>query len=189
MYEFCAAWRFFFTLIILRNTADVNCQYPYYTHKAGAQNSCSFLYSVTYIQNGRNAMTEIQKQQIQSMRSNGLVFADIANKLHLSVNSVKSYCRRNAIQKQDVTSALCKHCGAVLINTPGHRQKIFCSAACQQKYWWENRNLMQHHALISVTCPACGKSFTAYKGHHRKYCSHTCYIADRYRKADAHESE
>lgn len=134
-------------------------------------------------------MTEIQKQQIQTMRSNGLVFADIAEKLHLSVNSVKSYCRRKAIQKQAVTSALCKHCGAVLINTPGHRQKTFCSAACQQKYWWENRNLMQHHALISVTCPACGKSFTAYKGHHRKYCSHTCYIADRYRKADAHESE
>lgn len=134
-------------------------------------------------------MTEIQKQQIQTMRSNGLVFADIADKLHLSVNSVKSYCRRNAIWKQENTAALCKHCGAVLNNTPGHRQKTFCSAVCQQKYWWENRNLMHHHALISVTCPACGKSFTAYKGHHRKYCSHACYVADRYGKADAHESE
>jgi len=135
-------------------------------------------------------LTEIQKQQIQIMRSNGIVFAEIAEKLHLSVNSVKSFCRRKNIRMQEnISSPHCKQCGAVLINTPGHRQKKFCSVFCQQQYWRTHSELMQHKAVITSVCLVCGKSFTDYKAHHRKYCSHSCYIADRYGKADVHESE
>jgi len=32
----------------------------------------------------------------------------------------------------------------------------------------------------AFTCPACGKQFSDYAGHRRKYCSHSCYITHRY---------
>ena len=155
-------------------------------------------------------MTKEQKQQIAALRTKGLVFAEIANKMNLSINSVKSYCRRNdiipdaatanvSIQEPEHTNEAtadippeptyesritCKLCGETLTNTPGHRQKTFCSVFCQRKYWRQNRPLMQHHTLISVTCPNCGRTFFDYAGHKRKYCSHSCYIAHRYRRID-----
>lgn len=145
-------------------------------------------------------MTEIQKIQIQEMRSKGLKFADIASKLNLSINSVKSFCRRenimpakkNEAQTISASSTIrhssCKHCGAELVNTQGHRQKIFCSAACQQLYWRAHPDLMKHRAVVTRKCPACGKAFSDYKGHNRKYCSHACYINYRY-GGTARESE
>ncbi len=29
-------------------------------------------------------------------------------------------------------------------------------------------------------CPRCGSTFRAYRNRNRKYCSHECYIADRF---------
>ncbi len=74
----------------------------------------------------------------------------------------------------------CKCCGAPLVNTPGHRQKTFCSKSCQERYWREHRNITLCASLVSCTCLGCGKEILDYKGHHRKYCSHQCYIRVRY---------
>lgn len=145
-------------------------------------------------------MTDIQKKQITEMRTNGMIFASIASELRLSINSVKSFCRRNHIMpmiksKCEMKSSpipqyeRCKHCGKKLVNTPGHRQKTFCSRSCQQLYWREHPELMNHTAIIQKRCPACGKEFSDYRGHSRKYCSHACYIEYRYRRDAAHESE
>lgn len=149
-------------------------------------------------------MTEIQKQQIIALRTKGLVFAEIANQMNLSINSVKSYCRRNEIVPDATASIVsepehideatagslpesacesrstCKLCGETLVNTPGHRQKTFCSAFCQRKYWRGHRGLMRHPSFITTTCPNCGQTFSDYAGHKRKYCSHACYISHRY---------
>lgn len=46
---------------------------------------------------GRYAMTDIQKKQITEMRTNGMIFANIASELHFSINSIKSFCRQNNI--------------------------------------------------------------------------------------------
>lgn len=35
-------------------------------------------------------------------------------------------------------------------------------------------------ANYSCTCAFCGKQFTSYGNKHRKYCSHACYINDRF---------
>lgn len=75
---------------------------------------------------------------------------------------------------------LCKRCGSPLVNTPGHRQKIFCSKSCQERHWREHRNIMLCGSLVSCICSGCGKEILDYKGHHRKYCSHQCYISVRY---------
>lgn len=122
-------------------------------------------------------MTEQQKEKITELRKNGEPISVIAEKMKLSVNSVKSFCRRNTVTP--VKNA-CKRCGQPLINTPGHRQKTFCSAVCRQKYWRENSDLINHISFVTLICPACGQPFSDYKGHHRKYCSHACYIGHRY---------
>lgn len=136
-------------------------------------------------------MTDNQKMIIREMRAKGCVYAEIASALHLSVNSVKSLCRRNQIlpiEKQSESRPVCKHCGAELFNTPGHRQKTFCSAACRQQYWRTHADLMRHKAVRTMICPICGKSFTDYTAHHRKYCSHACYIQHRYKSHTIFES-
>ena len=145
-------------------------------------------------------MTDIQKKQITEMRTNGMIFANIASELHLSINSVKSFCRRNNImpatqvERELISSPIppnecCKRCGGKLMNTPGHRQKLFCTRVCQQLYWREHPELMKHTAIIQKRCPACGKEFSDYQVHSRKYCSHACYIEYRYRRDAVHESE
>lgn len=42
-------------------------------------------------------MTEEQKSQIKAFRNNGLGYKLIAKELGISVNSVKSFCRRNEL--------------------------------------------------------------------------------------------
>jgi endogenous inhibitor of DNA gyrase (YacG/DUF329 family) len=130
-----------------------------------------------YQQVRRYAMTDLQKEKITELRKNGESISSIAEKMNLSVNSVKSFCRRKDVSPMKDG---CKRCGQPLVNTPGHRQKTFCSASCRQKYWRENSNLIKHISFVSLICPACGKTFSDYKGHHRKYCSHACYIGHRY---------
>ena len=43
------------------------------------------------------------------------------------------------------------------------------------------------HACVSTRCARCGKPFTAYGNAGRKYCSHSCYIADRFKGGDGNE--
>ena len=39
--------------------------------------------------------------------------------------------------------------------------------------------------VYTFICPECGKEFTAYGNAKRKYCSHVCYIAARFKGGDA----
>lgn len=147
-------------------------------------------------------MTDLQKQKVTEMRESGCTYADISAALSLPIGTIKAYFSRNPTSKT-VSPALdipheisekpmdncCKYCGEPLVNTPGHRQKTFCSAVCQRKFWQEHRDLMRHPSFVVTTCPACGHIFSDYAGHKRKYCSHTCYIEARYRKGDANETE
>ncbi len=136
-------------------------------------------------------MTEQQKEKITEMRRNGIGYGQIAVTLQVPESAVKSYCRRHLKSKQvsEHSADHCMRCGKQLINTPGHRQKSFCSVSCQQKYWQEHRDLMQHPSYVTITCPACGHSFSDYAGHKRKYCSHACYINDRYGRNAVYETK
>lgn len=44
---------------------------------------------------------------------------------------------------------------------------------------------VKQKAVYTFTCPECGKEFTAYGNAKRKYCSHDCYIAARFKGGDA----
>ena len=138
-------------------------------------------------------MTEIQKKQIHEMRRYGCTYKHIASALSLNAGTVKTYCVR-AVQKgldilpSPMANSLCKQCGTPIEQIPKHKKKIFCSKACSQKWWNSHVYLVDRSskALYHFTCIACGKQFSAYGKADRKYCSHECYINDRYYQEDDH---
>lgn len=59
-------------------------------------------------------MTEKQRTEIVRMRQNGTAYNTISNLLGISVNTVKSYCRRNNIKPLDKPipiENICLNCG------------------------------------------------------------------------------
>ena len=74
-------------------------------------------------------MTNGEKTLITQRRQRGLGYAEIARKLGMSVNTVKSYCQRNGIKpagKAVVQSDnTCRQCGNTLQQIPGKKKKQF----------------------------------------------------------------
>ncbi len=114
-------------------------------------------------------MTEYNRTQISQLRQSGLGYGMIAKKLCISVNTVKAFCRRNSIKEH-----ICPMCGKPVTQNPGRREKKFCSDECRRKWWNSHTGLMKENAV----CAHCGKPFHGRQG--RKYCSHACYIAERF---------
>ena len=57
-------------------------------------------------------MTDLQKEKITELRKNGESISSIAEKMNLSVNSVKSFCRRKDVSPMKDG---CKRCGQPLV--------------------------------------------------------------------------
>ena len=72
-------------------------------------------------------MTNGEKMLITQQRRQGLGYTEIARKLGMSVNTVKSYCQRNGIKpagKAVVQSDnTCRQCGNTLQQIPGKKKK------------------------------------------------------------------
>lgn len=133
-------------------------------------------------------MTSEQKKQIHLLREKGYGYTTIAEALGLTKNQVSAYCRRNNLSgtKAERTvssrpdSACCLCCGKPLTQTPGRKPIKFCSNECRVKWWNSHQDMVDKKAIYSFTCACCGKEFTAYGNAKRKYCSHACYITDRF---------
>ena len=120
-------------------------------------------------------MTSEQKQAIQSLRSQGQTYNYIAAGLGMSINTVKTFCRRN-----DLAIDRCKLCGKPLVHIEKHKPKTFCNDRCRLAWWKANREQMNKKAIYHFVCRRCGKPFDSYGNRGRKYCSHACYIAERF---------
>ncbi len=134
-------------------------------------------------------MTEKQKSEIIRMRESGASYSQIADVTGVSRNTVKSFCSRNNINMKIVSKPddksdclYCKQCGAALHQIPGRKARKFCNRACRTKWWNAHPEEINKRAVYNFTCPHCHKPFTAYGNSSRKYCSHECYIADRFGK-------
>lgn len=135
-------------------------------------------------------MNTQQKDRIAFLRGNGESYAKIATALNIPQNTVKSYCKRNnlggrvavSVEIKD-NSQICKQCGNPLVQTPGLKSRKFCSDFCRLAWWAVHPEQIKQKALYDFTCPTCNKTFSAYGNATRKYCSHTCYINSRFRKA------
>ena len=137
-------------------------------------------------------MTKEQKLQIAKLRDDGYGYSRIAQALGVSVNTVKSFCRRNnlagkatvEIPKAQVTAGegkrFCLCCGVSVEQNLGRKEKKFCSDKCRMEWWNNNLDKVKRKAMYEYICPNCGKQFKVYGNSHRKYCSHECYVADRF---------
>ena len=129
-------------------------------------------------------MTDRQEEQVRRMKAGGCGYVKIARELGLSENTVKSFCRRKGLNGDadtvggDKRSCLC--CGAQIRQNPGRKEKKFCSNRCRNKWWNSHLDRVNHKAIYEFTCLHCKKPFTAYGNAGRKYCSHACYVADRF---------
>ena len=135
-------------------------------------------------------MTNEEKRRIAELRKQGFGYKRIAQALNLSEGTVKTFCHRNAVtgtspeviphESASSTQSLCRCCGAQVPQYPGRKEKKFCSDACRNKWWNTHLGEAKRLSMTVYVCPACGKSFRAYEKRNRRYCSHSCYIADRF---------
>lgn len=135
-------------------------------------------------------MNDIQKSQITDMRAAGMGYSVIAKQLDISENTVKSYCRRNGLSKTDTIKPVepiasenqvcCKNCGKIVIQNDKRKTKQFCNDKCRMAWWNAHRDLVTHKNVVVKECPGCHKSFQVIGKSDRKYCSHACYITDRF---------
>lgn len=140
-----------------------------------------------------NLMTNEQREKITALRHQGFGYTAIANSVGLSKDSVKAYCRTHGLAGEkakshslaEVPTQLCLNCGKTLIQLPGRKQKKFCCPECRTAWWNAHPEAVKQKAIYTFTCPECEKEFTAYGNAKRKYCSHGCYIAARFKGGDA----
>ncbi len=87
-------------------------------------------------------MDQHQKEQVLALRTSGKTCAHITGHLGLSVNTVKSFCRRNSLQaKTKAVESLsaahidertaCPQCGKKIMPISGRKSKRFCSDECR----------------------------------------------------------
>ncbi|MDD3244269.1 MAG: RNA polymerase subunit sigma-70 [Eubacteriales bacterium] len=130
-------------------------------------------------------MTSHDKDVLRDMRQAGKSYGQIAALLGISENTVKSFCRRAQIRPAPSAETLCLCCRKPLKMPSGKRQQHFCSDACRYAWHYAHRVLDARNA-VGKPCAACGQPFFSFPSSHRKYCSHTCYIVDRYGKEQRH---
>lgn len=139
-------------------------------------------------------MTDEQKKQVTRLRQEGCGYTAIAKRLDISRDTVKSFCRRNGLngnvaegKTQAEMKAGCRQCGKTLVQLAGMKPRVFCSDQCRIKWWREHPDQIKRRAVYTFSCACCGKVFTAYGNSKRKYCSHDCYIKDRFKGGGGHD--
>lgn len=146
-------------------------------------------------------MANPNKEQILKMKAQGVQYMDIASSFGLSVNTVRSVCRRAGLatargtpDEQKLTTALtecidfCRHCGKSLKHKQRGKPRLFCTDICRRTWWHEHGEQSAKKAVYSLVCDKCGRKFESYGNKGRKYCSHACYIQDRYGGEDNHDT-
>lgn len=124
-----------------------------------------------------------QKVKIQELRLQGAGYRKIAKEMGLSENTIKSYCRRHPLieQKGDLEHVhYCLQCNKVIDQNGKRKEKKFCSDACRMAWWNSHRDKVNHRIVRKLECPCCHETFIVYGNGQRKYCSHTCYVKDRF---------
>lgn len=131
-------------------------------------------------------MTNEHKDRIAEMRRQGCTYANIAEILLISENTIKTYCRRARLAKDALkTTPVCKQCGRPIEIKDKYKARQFCTDKCRAAWWYANhsgKSRTEYH----LTCSNCGQPFVSAGNKARKYCSHQCYIAARF-GGDSHE--
>ena len=138
-------------------------------------------------------MTEYQESQIRGLRMRGAGYKAIASATGLSRDIVRNYCKSHSLEglaseftmnmKEQIEKGLaCAGCGRPLEQPRTGRRRRFCSDQCRRHWWAAHPEQSAHSAEATYhgTCAYCGQPFQSYRNQTRKYCSHECYIRDRF---------
>ena len=138
-------------------------------------------------------MDDKQKEKIIKLRAKGKGYKTISNILGINVNTIKSFCKRKKINAETASKLLeripiettfCDNCGREIKQMPKQKKKRFCSDECRIQWWNSHLDQVKRKAYYTFRCVHCGKVFQVYGDSRRRYCSHDCYIAARFKGCD-----
>ena len=137
-------------------------------------------------------MTDVQREEIRRFRLAGKSYTQISDILGLSRNTVKSVCQRNDLHPSEGVGATadsehCKNCDISIPQIVGRKRRRFCCDACRRTWWSAHRSAAKKKSTVTILCAFCGNSFEDYWKNNRRYCCHTCYIRDRFKKERSHD--
>ncbi len=124
------------------------------------------------------------------MRINGYGYKSIAASTGLSRDSVRYFCKSKGIDKnlnnKDFIKDGCLLCGKKIQQPIKGRKKKFYTEVCRRQWWVEHADDLERReeATYKITCKKCGREFESYGNKNRKYCSHSCYIKDRFYESE-----
>ena len=132
--------------------------------------------------------------KIPELRASGMGYKAIAYVLGLSRDTVRGFLQKvwskrkcRGYAEKTWNSKLKTECCALtvqsLLNPKHHgRKRKFCCDECRREWWKQNADKINrsHDAMYQCECSYCHKQFISYGNKHRKYCSHECYIKDRF---------
>ena len=132
-------------------------------------------------------------KQITSLRLKGLGYKSIAVVVGTSKENVRYFCKTHGLggsadlvklnfEEHKKHPDACKYCGGKIVRLPQSGKKIFCSDKCRRAWWKEHPGDAKHSkdATYKCECSYCKRIFYSYGKKDRKYCSHDCYIQDRF---------
>lgn len=138
-------------------------------------------------------MTVEEKAQVQSLRRDGFGYKRIAYITGVPFETVKSHLRRHPADDDKIVEPMsntapivgikylpCHQCGEPVAQNPGRKRKKFCCVQCRNDWWNRNKYKIDRPSANLFQCAGCGCEFRAYGTTKRKYCSHSCYIKDRF---------
>lgn len=138
-------------------------------------------------------MTDSQAKQIRELRMRGVGYRAISSVLGLSRDIVRNYCKSHGLdgyanalsvnmREQMQQGKVCLCCGKEIKQPKTGRKRKFCSDKCRRGWWSEHPEVTnkKETAFYKKTCIYCNKPFTVYGNKNRKYCSHDCYVHDRF---------
>ena len=136
-------------------------------------------------------MDKRQIEEIQELRKSGKSMGRISKETGIPVSTVKSHFRRHELATvgkiKTSPGATCAQCGKVLKNKSRGKPKRFCCEPCRRTWWKENPSLSKAATKHQVTCITCGKIFGSFESRNRKYCSHECFIKNRFGKEEGND--
>ena len=141
-------------------------------------------------------MTKEMAEEITKLRLKGLGYKSIAIVVGTSRENVRYYCKthdlagdaellkQKYLKENNNTPEKCKYCGRRIPRNSHSGKKLYCSDACRRAWWKAHPGDMQRSAehTYLFECAYCGVPFTAYGNKNRKYCSHNCFVLDRFWK-------
>lgn len=138
-------------------------------------------------------MTDTQAKEIRELRIKGIGYRSISYVVGLSRDIVRNYCKAKGLdgyasmlsleQKEKMQrNQVCFNCEKKIHQPTTGRPKKFCSDKCRREWWKSHKEALikKESATYHLNCSYCDLEFVSYGNKKRKYCSHNCYIKDRF---------